>query len=116
MSPVDTRRAARPGQAREAHRRAASLLRRLSEREPADRLVDAVRGNGLGTGGREATRLALEMGEGLELLLDGSVVPQADAEELIRFAARTDARITFVSDHDGLRDMEGVGALLRFRA
>jgi stalled ribosome rescue protein Dom34 len=88
----------------------------MTARAAADRLVDAVRGNGLGTGGREATRLALEMGEGLELLLDGSVVPQADAEELIRFAARTDARITFVSDHDGLRDMEGVGALLRFRA
>jgi hypothetical protein len=85
-------------------------------REAADRLVDAVQGNALGAGGREATRLALEMGEGLELFLDGSAVPEADVEELIRLAARTDARITFVSDHDGLRDMEGVGALLRFRA
>ncbi|HYU50127.1 MAG TPA: Vms1/Ankzf1 family peptidyl-tRNA hydrolase [Candidatus Limnocylindria bacterium] len=85
-------------------------------RQAADRLTDAVRGNGLGAGGREATRLALEMGEGMELLLDGSVVAEADVEDLIRLAARTDARITFVSDHEGLQSMEGVGALLRFRA
>jgi hypothetical protein len=94
-------------------------------RDTADRLVGAIGANGLGVGGVVATRRALLNGQGLELVLDADLATarepvagrfgEADANDLIRLAVRTDARIRFVSGHEGLRTFEGVGVLLRFR-
>jgi peptide chain release factor subunit 1 len=84
-------------------------------REAADRLVDAVRAGGLGTGRPAPVRRALESGQGLELLLDPAG-PPAEANDLVRLAARSGTRIRFVADHDGLRELRGVGLLLRYRA
>lgn len=101
-------------------------------RDAADRLIGAIGANGLGVGRPEPTRRALEQGAALELLLDADVglgppaepedealsglIPEADADELVRLASRTDAPVTFVPEHPGLRELGGVGALLRYRA
>jgi hypothetical protein len=100
-------------------------------RDAADRLIGAIGARGLGVGRIDPTRQALETGAALELLLDASIgddapadpagqagaelISEADANALIILAARTDARITFVPAHDGLRELGGVGALLRYR-
>jgi hypothetical protein len=86
-------------------------------RDAADRLVGAVAAGGLGVGRIGPVRRALEMGQGLELLLDAAGPPSDDeANELVRSASRADTRITFVPGHEGLRRLGGVGLLLRFRA
>jgi len=99
-------------------------------RDAADRLIGAIGARGLGVGGIDPTRQALEAGAGLELLLDARIageafepaaqpavdlISEAEANELVALAARTGARITFVPAHDGLRELGGVGALLRYR-
>jgi hypothetical protein len=100
-------------------------------RDAADRLIGAIGARGLGVGGIDPTRQALEIGAGLELLLDAAIgdggpdepagqagvdlISEAQANELVALAARTDARITFVPAHEGLRELGGVGALLRYR-
>jgi stalled ribosome rescue protein Dom34 len=93
-------------------------LERLDDedaRDAADRLETAAKGSGLGVGGLEATRSALELGQALEVLLSDDFDPgHATLDELIRRATLTDAPVTFVSDHQGLRSLGGVGALLRF--
>lgn len=84
--------------------------------DAADRLHGAVRGDGMGVAGLEGTRRALELGQVMELIADPTAGFGDDAfEELIRLAALTDARIRFVESHAGLRDLGGVGGLLRFR-
>jgi peptide chain release factor subunit 1 len=85
-------------------------------RDAADQLVGAVKANALGAGRPTPVRRALEAGQGLELLLDPAEPPDPGANELIRLAARSGTRITFVADHDGLRELGGVGLLLRYRA
>jgi peptide chain release factor subunit 1 len=86
-------------------------------RDAADRLVGAVGAGGLGTGRPGPVRRALESGQGSELLLDPAGPPaEAEANELVRLAARGGTRIRFVSDHDGLRELDGVGLFLRYRA
>jgi peptide subunit release factor 1 (eRF1) len=101
-------------------------------RGAADRLIGAIGAQGLGAGRLEPTGRALEQGSVLELLLDADIgagspaepedealsglIGEADADELVRMASRTDARVTFVPEHAGLREMGGVGALLRYRA
>jgi hypothetical protein len=88
----------------------------VDARDAADRLVGAVAADGLGLAVPEASRQALVTGQGLELLVDPDGPPDdVEADELIRLAARTGTRITFVENHDGLRAMGGVGLLLRFR-
>jgi len=82
--------------------------------EAANRLVDEVGAQGLGVGRAGPTRRALEEGAALELLLDDAM-PGRDAEDLVRSAARSSARITFVQGHAGLQGLGGVGALLRYR-
>lgn len=100
-------------------------------RDAADRLIGAIGARGLGVGRIEPTRQALETGAALELLLDASIgdgaqaepagqagaelISEADANLLVALGARTDARITFVPAHEGLRKLGGVGALLRYR-
>jgi peptide chain release factor subunit 1 len=110
----------------------------------ADQLVGAVRGDGLGVGGVEATRRMLEMGAAEVLILAEmpitapeqqefhdarDIAEQVDGlderepglldlelrNELVRLAAVTSAAVEVVADHDGLRRLGGVGALLRYR-
>ncbi len=85
-------------------------------RAAADRLISAVRGDGLGVVGLERTRQALEYGQVDELLLD----PQAELDEevrndLVRLATVTSSRVEVVENHAPLSRLGGVGALLRYR-
>ena len=82
----------------------------------ADRLVGAVRSDGLGVAGLERTRTALEHGQVDVLLLD----PEADIgdetrRELIRLAATTGADVELVENHVRFQEMGGVGAMVRYR-
>jgi hypothetical protein len=95
------------------------------------RLLDEFRAGGLGIVGVTDTRLALEMGQVDELLIaadptavaaegarDGAADPGgsvAIAEDLVERARRTDAKVSFIEDPTLLRDVGGVGGLLRFR-
>ena len=63
-----------------------------------------------------ATRTALEHGQVDELLLDPAEGPdEATRAELVRLASLTAASVLVVEGHDGLRRLDGVGALLRYR-
>lgn len=89
--------------------------------DAADRLVGAARGDGMGVGGLDDTRRMLELGAALEVLVNEPAGPDADRldddalEEVVRLATLTDAPVTFVSGHDGIASLGGVGALLRFK-
>ena len=98
-------------------------------------LLDEYRAGGLGVVGVGPTRLALEIGQVDELLLaaDPSVLSvdaaelgaaaagggedlrTVTADELATRARQTDAAVTFVEDASLLRDVGGVGGLLRYR-
>lgn len=104
-----------------------------TDAEKVQRLMDEFRAGGLGVVGVRDTRLALEMGQVDELLIaaDPATVrvnelAAADevkdegetgttAEDLVARARRTDAKVSFIEDANLLRDVGGVGALLRFR-
>jgi peptide chain release factor subunit 1 len=83
--------------------------------DAADRLVGAARGDGLGVGGLQETGKALELGAALEVLVDETAVEGEALEDVIRLAALTDAPVTFVTGHEELLSLGGVGALLRFK-
>ena len=84
--------------------------------QTADRLVGAVRAGGLGVAGLDETRTALEHGQVDELLLDPAAdLDEATRGELVRLASLTSATVEVVEEHDGLRRLGGVGALLRYR-
>jgi hypothetical protein len=91
------------------------MVRAEDASDAAGRLLGAVRGDGMGVAGEDETRRALEMGQALELHVDSDADLGPAGEELIRAAATTDARVRFVTAHAGLRELGGVGALLRFR-
>ncbi len=81
-----------------------------------ERLIDAVRSDGLGVVGLERTRAALAQGQVDELVLD----PEAPVDEvtrntLVRQAALTGATVEVVQGHSELLQLGGVGALLRYR-
>ncbi len=82
----------------------------------ADQVVAAVRSDGLGVAGLDATRQALDGGQVDLLLLDASAELDDDQRnELIRLAATTGADVEVVEAHPGLARLGGVGALLRYR-
>jgi hypothetical protein len=82
----------------------------------ADRLIAAVREDGLGVAGLARTSAALEQGRAERLLLAAEVtLPHRTRAELIRLAARTGADVEVVEQHAGLQALGGVGALLRYR-
>ena len=81
-----------------------------------DQLVGAVRGDYLGVAGLKATRRALEQGQADTLLLDaGADLDEEARAELIRLAATTSAEVAVLENHEGVRQLGGVGALLRYR-
>jgi peptide subunit release factor 1 (eRF1) len=104
-----------------------------NDREKVEAMIGAYRANGLGVVGVEETRRALEMGQVDELIITatpaaidagaphaGDVQPERSAEEraadeLVGKARQTAAKIRFIEDAELLREVGGVGALLRFR-
>jgi len=81
-----------------------------------DRLVQAVRADGLGVAGLDGTRRALEYGQA-DMLVLSPEAPLGDEERraLIRLATTTGADVEIVEGHAALHDLGGIGALLRYR-
>ena len=83
----------------------------------ADRLVEAVRQQGLGVIGQQETRDALEHGQGEVLVLaEEAPLDEQERNELVRLATLSGAEVDLVKEHEILQQMGGVGALLRYRA
>jgi hypothetical protein len=82
----------------------------------ADRLIDAVRAQGLGLVGHQETRAALEHGQAETLVLAAEATLAAqERSELVHLAARSGATMEAVQGHEALNEAGGVGALLRYR-
>ena len=95
-----------------------------TDAEHVQRMLDAWRAGGLGVAGPTGVLSALEMGQVEELLIAGTpdqirASTGKDksmlADELVRKAQQTSARIRFIEDAELLSEVGGVGALLRFR-
>jgi len=83
----------------------------------ADRLIGAIRADGLGMAGRQETHLALEQGQVATLLLDPAAELSDEARsELVRLAARSNSAVEIVAGHEAFGRLGGVGALLRYRS
>ncbi|QBD76998.1 hypothetical protein EPA93_13690 [Ktedonosporobacter rubrisoli] len=82
----------------------------------ADRLVEAVREQGLGVIGFKETHNALNNGQAEVVILDEDT-PLDDTErsDLVRLATLSKATVDMVRGHETLREMGGVGALLRYK-
>jgi peptide subunit release factor 1 (eRF1) len=87
-----------------------------SSHSQADRLVEALRQDGLAVSGEQETQTALEHGQ-VDVLLLANDVPlnEQKRSELVRLAAKTNAEIETVQGHVILQQLGGVGALLRYR-
>ena|SRR5438132_558809 len=82
----------------------------------ADRLVEAVREQGLEVIGLQETRDALEYGEGEVLALaEEAPLDEQERNDLVRLATLSGAEVDMVKGHETLQQMGGVGALLRYR-
>lgn len=80
-----------------------------------ERLVGEVRRNGLGTAGLTGTTKALERGQVDTVVIESSALGEEERAELVRQAALTGATVEVVDDSEPLRQLGGVGALLRYR-
>lgn len=96
-----------------------SVLRQAdvqTDAEHVERMLGAWRAGGLGVAGAEATLRALDMQQVEELLIAARPDRvKGAADEFVAKAQRNSARIRFIENEDLLRDVGGVGALLRFR-
>ncbi len=83
----------------------------------ADKLVGAVRSDGLGVAGLKGTEQALENGQVETLLLDpnAKTFSEEKRNELIRLAETTNAKIEIVEHHEKFAALDGVGSLLRYK-
>ncbi|HWQ13469.1 MAG TPA: Vms1/Ankzf1 family peptidyl-tRNA hydrolase [Roseiflexaceae bacterium] len=82
----------------------------------AELLAEGVRGGGLAVSGMKHTRRALENGQVDTLVLAADHdIPQEQRNELIQLAAITSAAVEVVEGHETLRQLGGVGALLRYQ-
>lgn len=83
----------------------------------ADRLVEAVREQGLGVIGLQETHDALTQGSGDVLVLaDEAPLTEQQRSELVRLATISGAEVDLVKGHETLQQLGGVGALLRYQA
>jgi stalled ribosome rescue protein Dom34 len=100
-------------------REVAPILAQVEEEEShtrADRLVEAVREQGLGVIGPQETRDALEHGQGEVLVLaEEAALDEQERNDLVRLATLSGAEVDLVTGHEILQQMGGVGALLRYR-
>lgn len=82
----------------------------------ADRLIGAVQAGSLGAAGLKETRRALENGQvDILVLAADAELEEEERSELVRMATATSADVEVVQDHEGIRQIGGVGALLRYR-
>jgi peptide subunit release factor 1 (eRF1) len=95
-----------------------------TDADHVQRMLDAWRAGGLGVAGPTGVMAALEMGQVEELLISGTpdrlrassgTDKTVLADDLVRKAQQTSARIRFVEDPELLDEVGGVGAILRFR-
>jgi ribosomal protein L30E len=97
----------------------APLLAQIEEDEShsvANRLLEAVREQGLGVIGPQETRDALTHGQAETLVLAGEAPLDAqERNELVHQAALTGAKVETIQGHDQLVEAGGVGALLRYQ-
>jgi peptide subunit release factor 1 (eRF1) len=106
---------------------AVRLVEAREDRRQVARMLDAWRARGLAVAGAAATLHALETRQVEQLLiaarpdslaLFGQTSPEDRvrlAEMLVAKAQQNSARVRFVEDAELLREVGGVGALLRFR-
>ncbi len=87
-----------------------------NSRAVADALVAEVRKDGLGIAGADPTRRALEAGQADTLVLIDGYEPVEVRDECTRLAILTGATVEVVPEHEGLRSLGGIGAILRYRA
>ncbi len=80
-----------------------------------ERLVGEVRRSGLGTSGLTGTSKALERGQVDTVVIEDGALEEDERAELVRQAALTGASVEVVVDSEPLRQLGGVGALLRYR-
>lgn len=103
----------------EVLREVAPILAQVEEEEShtrADRLVEAVREQGLGVIGPQETRHALEYGQGEVLVLaEEAPLDEQERNDLVRLATLSGAEVDLVTGHEILQQLGGVGALLRYR-
>jgi peptide chain release factor subunit 1 len=93
-----------------------AALREAEDVEAADRVVAGVRAGELGVSGVDGVAAALERGQVHELVLDRAApIDEALRGELVRQAALTAAEVVVVEGHEGLLQLGGVGATLRYR-
>jgi peptide subunit release factor 1 (eRF1) len=109
------------------HRVLAETMEALRQRDAetdasrVEEMLGAWRGNGLAVAGPEDTLKALEMGQVEELLITSQDLHRMDekavkqANDLVTRAQQSAARIRFIEDPDLLAEVDGVGALLRFK-
>jgi peptide chain release factor subunit 1 len=91
-------------------------LEREQDYSVAERLIEGVRGGGLAVSGMKHTRRALENGQVDTLVLATDVdIPEKQRNELIQLAATTSAGVEVVEGHETLRELGGVGGLLRYQ-
>jgi ribosomal protein L30E len=97
----------------------APLLEQIEKDEGhsvTDRLIEAVREQGLGVVGPQETRDALTHGLAETLVLSDEVpLDTQERNELVHLATLSSARVEVVQGHDQLAEAGDVGALLRYR-
>ncbi len=95
------------------------ILAQVEEEESharSDRLVEAVREQGLGVFGLQETWDALEHGQAEVLLLaEEAPIEEQERNALVRLALLSEAELETVQGHEILNQMGGIGALLRYR-
>ncbi len=95
------------------------VLEQIEEDEShavAERLIEAVREQGLGVIGPRETQDALTHGQADTLVLASDAdLDEQERNALVRQATLSGARVEMVQGHDALREAGGIGALLRYR-
>jgi hypothetical protein len=90
------------------------LAEEESSHAVADALVAEVRKDALGIAGADPTRRALEAGQVDVLVMIDGYEPVEVRDECTRLAISTGASVEVVADHDGLKSLGGIGAILRW--
>lgn len=90
-----------------------------TDAEKARRLLDVFRSGGLAVAGPEDVGRALHLSHVDELVICATLdregpEKEREAAELVALARRTEAKVTFIEDHNLLEPIGGVGAFLRY--
>ncbi len=82
-----------------------------------EKLIGAMRGDGLAVAGIDLTKEALENGQVENLLIDpqSEILDHDTRNELIRLAETSGAMVEMIEDNEKFAAMQGVGGLLRYK-